>query len=251
WGTMEKLAREKEVVGIYISGHPLDDFKYEMKGYCKTKLTALKDLKPLLGKTVSFGGMITEEDHRTSAKGKPWGSFVIEGYDESYQMRLFNDDYLKNRHLLFRNNFVYVRAIVREGWPDKRTGQPGEPKLQITDIKSLHEVMENYAKELMLKFDIKEIDEQKLQTIYHLLEQNKGKRKVMFEISELDTTQNNVPEIAEISDEDDGEEVMVVEPTVEYKVKNRMVIPSRNTRVDITTELLDELERLGVTFEIN
>lgn len=255
WGTMEKLAREKEVVGIYISGHPLDDFKYEMKGYCRTKLISLKDLKLLLGKTVSFGGMITEEDHRTSAKGKAWGMFTIEGYDESYQLRLFNDDYLKNRHLLFKNNFVYVKAIVREGWPDKRTGQPGEPKLQIVDIKSLHEVMENYAKELMLKLDIKEIDTGKLEKIRYLLEQYKGKRKVVFEISELDSAQTITPNLPEISDDmidsSENEEVMVAEPAVEYKVKNKIVMPSRNTRVDITTDLLEELEQLGVTFEIN
>ncbi len=259
WGTMEKLAKEKEVVGIYISGHPLDDFKYEMQGYCKTKLTALKDLRPMLGKVVSFGGMITEEDHRTSAKGKPWGMFTIEGYDENYQMRLFNDDYLKNRHMLFKNNFVYVKGVVKEGWIDKRTGQPGEPKLQITDVKSLHEVMENYAKELLVKLDVTNFNATMLENLYQLFELNKGKRKVTFEVIEKDTEAitstitPNVDDVDEIIDDDDNdnENILVAEPTVEYKIKNRMTLPSRNTRVEITTELLEELEQMGVEFNIN
>lgn len=254
WGTMEKLAQEKEVVGIYISGHPLDDFKFEMKGYCKTKLAELKDLRPIVGKTVSFGGMITEEDHRTSAKGKPWGMFVIEGYDESYQLRLFNDDYLKNRHLLFRNNFVYVKATIREGWIDKRTGQPGDPRLQVMDIKSLHDVMESYAKELMLRLEIKDFNENKLKEIYTLLEQNKGKRKVVFEILEMEetaTSHTNVNYTDDFDEINEEEEMMTVEPVVENKVKNRLTIPSRNTRVEITNELLAELEQLGITFEVN
>src|SRR5690606_38470866 len=206
-------------------------------------------------KTVSFGGMITEEDHRTSAKGKAWGMFTIEGYDESYQLRLFNDDYLKNRHLLFKNNFVYVKAIVREGWPDKRTGQPGEPKLQIVDNKTLHEGMENYAKQLMMRLHIREIDAGQLEKTNPLHEHKKGKRKIVFEIAELDPDRTITPTIPEIPDDmidsSENEEGMVGEPAVEYKVKNKIVMPSRNTPVDITKDLLEELEQLGVTFEIN
>ena len=59
WNTMEKLAKEKEVVGIYISGHPLDDYKYEMKYFCNTKLQALHNLESLVGKNLSFGGIVT------------------------------------------------------------------------------------------------------------------------------------------------------------------------------------------------
>ncbi|MGL5111791.1 MAG: DNA polymerase III subunit alpha, partial [Flavobacterium sp.] len=58
WSTMEKLAKEKEVVGIYISGHPLDDYKFEMKYFCNVRLEALKNLEQNVTKTLSFAGII-------------------------------------------------------------------------------------------------------------------------------------------------------------------------------------------------
>ncbi len=72
WSTMEKLAKEKEVVGIYISGHPLDDYKFEMKYFCNAKLEALKNLESHINKTLTFGGIITNVQHRTAKNGKGW-----------------------------------------------------------------------------------------------------------------------------------------------------------------------------------
>ncbi|HTO34959.1 MAG TPA: DNA polymerase III subunit alpha, partial [Flavobacterium sp.] len=90
WSTMEKLAKEKEVVGIYISGHPLDDYKYELKYFCNTQLGQLKNLESLIGKSVSVGGIITSVEHRISSKdGKGWAKFTLEGYEESYEFKIF------------------------------------------------------------------------------------------------------------------------------------------------------------------
>src|SRR5690606_11811512 len=78
-----------------ISGHPLDDFKFEMKYFCNVGLEELDDLRPLVGKTLMFGGMISDVQFRTSAKGKDWAMFTVEGYDESKEFRIFNEDFLK------------------------------------------------------------------------------------------------------------------------------------------------------------
>ena len=67
WATMEKLAREKEVVGIYISGHPLDDFKIEMQNFCNVTVSIFENITPLINKEINFGGVVTDIEHRVFA----------------------------------------------------------------------------------------------------------------------------------------------------------------------------------------
>ena len=114
WGTMEKLAREKEVVGIYISGHPLDDFKLEMQNFCNGDISVFRDLPGFLNKEISFGGVVTDVQHRVSKQGKGWGTFIIEDYMNSHEFRIFGEEYLKFKHFLMHNNFVFVRTLIRE-----------------------------------------------------------------------------------------------------------------------------------------
>src|SRR5690606_9935078 len=81
WGTMEKLAKEREVVGIYISGHPLDDFKIEMKTFCNATLAMFNDLQPYVNRELTFGGVVTDVQHRVSKQGKGWAMFTVEDYN--------------------------------------------------------------------------------------------------------------------------------------------------------------------------
>jgi len=72
------------VVGIYISGHPLDDFKVEMEHVCtKDGLKLLQDLDKFKGRDFAFGGMVSLAEHRTSKNGKPFGNFTLEDYDHA------------------------------------------------------------------------------------------------------------------------------------------------------------------------
>ena len=112
WPTLEELKLEKEVVGIYISGHPLDDFQTPLKHFCNAPLEVLKDLNQLLNKELRIGGIIGEVEHRISKNGKGWASFSVEDYTDSYEFRIFGEEYLKFKHFLFENNFVYMSACA-------------------------------------------------------------------------------------------------------------------------------------------
>jgi DNA polymerase-3 subunit alpha len=95
WGTMELLSQEKEVIGIYISAHPLDDFKNEMI-FCNATLKHFKeDLTKHLNMNLSFAGIITDVQHRVSKAGKGWAMFTIEDYGDSHEFRIFGEEYLK------------------------------------------------------------------------------------------------------------------------------------------------------------
>ena len=220
WGAMEKLAREKEVVGIYISGHPLDDFKIEMQSFCNGDISVFRDLPAFLNKEISFGGVVTDVQHRVSKQGKGWASFTIEDYINSHEFRIFGEEYLKFKHFLMHNNFVFVRTLIKEGWINRETGVKGEPRLQFNSFQLLHDVMESYAKKLSIQLNIKEISEEKIQTINDLLKMHSGNHILKFVVF----------------DNDD-----------ELKLE----MSSRLRKIKISQELLEELKSQEVFYKLN
>ncbi|MHC5352624.1 DNA polymerase III subunit alpha [Myroides sp. LJL115] len=262
WSTMEKLAKEKEVVGIYISGHPLDDFKFEMKYFCNVSVEQMANLVPLTGRVVTFAGMISDVQFRTSAKGKDWAMFTIEGYDEGFEFRMFNEEFLKFRHFLLQNTFVHIKVMVKEGWIKKETGERSEPRLQFLEMRLLHEVIPNFSKNLQIKMNVKEIDPDIISELKQVLDKHQGDKTVGFEIVEIEKVMvpadNNILFNA-LDQEEEHEESSLEDMEVnfspmvkeELKVINRIELSSRNARVNITSELLEELESLQVNFGVN
>ncbi|NHM06735.1 DNA polymerase III subunit alpha [Flavobacterium sp. CYK-4] len=264
WSTMEKLAKEKEVVGIYISGHPLDDYKFEMQYFCSAKLEALKNLEQYLNKTLSFGGIITNVQHRTAKNGKGWASFVMEGYDESYEFRIFGEEYLKFRHFLIQNNFTYMKVAVKEGWADKETGKKGEPRLQFLLVQYLQDVLPAFAKKLIIHLNIQDLQSEMITKLSTIFQSNKGEHHVDFEVLELETVKKQVevpsteivgdtdeiPTDEEILSEDNAPMTMTTE-VEETRVVTRLQMPSRKLKIKISGELLQELEKMQVNFKLN
>ncbi len=220
WGTMEKLAKEKEVVGIYISGHPLDDFRIEMKTFCNANLALLKDLEPFVNRELTFGGVVTDVQHRVSKQGKGWALFTVEDYTDSHEFRIFGEEYLKFRHFLLKNSFVYVKMFVREGWINRDTGNKSEPRIQFNNFQLLHDVMDAYAKKLSVQLQISDLQEARVNRLKELFNMHKGDHLLNFII--YDT---------------------------EEQIKLNM--PSRKQKIKISQELLDELESDGVFYKLN
>lgn len=220
WGTMEKLAQEKEVVGVYISGHPLDDFKVEMRTFCNANLALFNELESYVNRELTYGGVVTDVQHRVSKQGKGWAAFTIEDYTDSFEFRIFGEEYLKFRHFLVRNSFVYVRAFVREGWMNRDTGKKGDPRIQFNNFQLLHDVMESYAKKLSIQLNIRDLQEQRIQILQDLFKSHKGDKALNFVIYDNDE-------------------------------KIKLSMPSRKQKVSISQELLDELEHNNVTYKLN
>ncbi len=220
WGTMEKLAREKEVVGIYISGHPLDDFKYEMKYFCNGTLVDFSDLEKNVNRELSFGGVITGVEHRTSKNGKGWATFIIEDYNTAHEFRVFGEEYLRHRPFLVVNTFVYGKALIREGWVNKDTGKKGEPRIQFNSFQLLHDVLESYAKKLTIQLDINELKDSRIERLHELISSNAGNHTLNFVVYEM------------------AEQL-------------KLHMPSRKQKVNISPELLDALEAESVYYKLN
>ncbi|MGB5941691.1 MAG: DNA polymerase III subunit alpha [Leeuwenhoekiella sp.] len=220
WGTMQKLKQEKEVVGIYISGHPLDDFKLEMDNFCNSTIAAFNNLEDNLNKELTVGGVITEVQHRVSKTGKGWGSFIMEDFTDSYEFRIFGEDYLKHRHFLIPNTFVHMRAFVKEGWVNRDTGKKGEPRLQYNDFMLLQEVLEKFSRKLTINLDLKDIEEERINAIKEVLFNHRGDSTLHF---------------------------YIFEPTERIGLN----MPSRRKKVNICNELIAELEEQRVSWKLN
>ena len=262
WSTMEKLAKEKEVVGIYISGHPLDDFKFEMQYFCNSKLETLKSLDQFIGKNLAFGGIVTNVQHRTAKNGKGWATFILEGYDESFEFRIFDEEYLKFRHFLGQNHFVFIKVNIKDGWVNRETGKKSDPRMQFMMVQSLQDVLKTFAKKLVVKLDIMHLQNDLIQQLNAVFQRNKGDNQVMFEVSETEKIliqEEEIPiEVEEIVLDENGDiledentQTIVLKEVIDRKVITKIEMPSRKLKINISNDLLMELDKMQINFKLN
>ncbi len=144
---IEKLKIEKDILGLYISGHPLDKYKFEIKNLCNTNFKKLKDNYKINGKTnLNTAGIVTEVQHKISKNGKPYGSITIEDFDDSYNFLFFSDDYIKFKNYMELGWFLFLSGKMKNKW-----NNPEELEYKIDDIKLLTKVRDDLIKELQKK----------------------------------------------------------------------------------------------------
>ena len=275
WSTMEKLAKEKEVVGIYISGHPLDDYRFAMQFFCNSKLEVLKNLNAIIGKNVTVAGIVSNVQYRTGKNGKDWALFTLEGFDESHEFRIFNEEYLKFRHFLVNNQFVHFKISIKDGWTNRETDKKSDPQINFQDAKLLADVISIFAKKLVIRLNIMDLGADLIQKLNTIFIENQGTSLVDFEVTEtqkivkLVETKPIIQEPllieAEIESNEsdleivldvDSDEVLEFAPTIDEvieEIKTITLLPmsSRKLKVAISNQLLEQLELLQVNFRLN
>ena len=147
WPSLVRLKFEKEVIGFYISGHPLDLYRIELR-----KMQRIKDLSEVdknKNREITIGAMVTAVNHRMSKNGKPFASFTIEDYDDSYELYLFGEDYLKFKMWLNIGEFIFIKGKLQD-----RYKQPGNVEFKISSIQLLADMREKMMKNLTLKLPV-------------------------------------------------------------------------------------------------
>ncbi len=190
WTNLTRLKKEKEVVGIYISSHPLDDFTHEMKHFVSLSLNYLSDLDQLINRELSVGGIVNEVQHLESRNGKGWARFVVEDFTDQYEFRIFGEDYLKYRHFLVVNQFIRIKLTVRQGWTNAETGKVGAPRMHYLNFEMLQNTIENNAKKITLQLDIKELNEEKINLLQQHLKSFKGDKPLFFNVYDSEKRSN-------------------------------------------------------------
>lgn len=114
---LEQLNHEREVIGIYISGHPLDHFGFELEKFCNVDVAHLNDPEDLISRELRVGGIVTAVEHRTTRNGKPFGKFTLEDYSGNYTFVLFGEDYVKFRNFMNVGFFLFIEGtVMRNTW---------------------------------------------------------------------------------------------------------------------------------------
>jgi DNA polymerase-3 subunit alpha len=220
WSNLIRLKKEKDVVGIYISSHPLDDFTHEMKHFMNISLNHLGDLNPLVNRELNLGGIVNDVQHLESRNGKGWARFALEDFSDQYEFRIFGEDYLKYRHFLVVNQFIRIRLSVREGWMNRETGKVGAPRMQFLHFEMLQNTIESNAKKLTLQFDIHQLNENQLVALKDNLRSFKGTQSLYFSV-------------------------------YDPRKKVKLVLNSNKQKVKITSELLHFLDQEQCHYKLN
>jgi DNA polymerase-3 subunit alpha len=170
WPPLVILNKEKEVIGIYLSSHPLDNFKMEMNQFCSHNLSDLRDLNCLRGKDVTVAGMVTTVRHATTKNGKPYGSFTIEDYSDTASITLFSKDYENFRKFLYEGYSLLIKGTVAENtW--KNTP---ELEFRIKTIHMLSSVREELVKTIQIRMPIDVITDGFIQELSQHTTKNSG-----------------------------------------------------------------------------
>jgi DNA polymerase-3 subunit alpha len=177
FSNIEKLRIEKDIVGFYITGHPLDQYKFELQHFCNTNLSQFNDLESLKGRELRFGGIVSNYSHRFTKNGKPYGVLALEDYEGSNAFYLFSEDYLKYKQFFEMDWFLYVRgSVVTQQWKEN------ELEFKFNEISLLSEVREKYYDGIELHMNINLISTELIRKLEVLADEYQGKGAVMVNI---------------------------------------------------------------------
>jgi DNA polymerase-3 subunit alpha len=179
---VQQLRSEKEVTGFYISGHPLNDYKFTIDRYCNVEIAGLRgNLKDYKDQTVMFAGLVTSVSQKMSKRGDPFAIFVLEDFTDSIDLMMFNEDYLKKKHLLEEGSNIFIVGKVEE-----RYNQPGNYSVRINDVMLLSEAMNKMSEKITLKLKATDITTDLTKMLDTTVNENLGKCKLELQIEDPD-----------------------------------------------------------------
>jgi len=176
WSLLERLNKEKALIGIYLSEHPLDGFKYEIDSYCNATLSQFDDINDLKGRDLRIAGIVTSAVEKTTKTGKPYGSMTIEDYSDTLTITLFSKDYMN-----FKEYFTVGYSLLVEGKVQHRFGRE-ENDLEFKPYKMelLHEAKEKMIKSVDVKLPIDKLSDELIEELVTLAKENEGTKSLKF-----------------------------------------------------------------------
>ncbi|MEO0312480.1 MAG: hypothetical protein RIQ89_2137 [Bacteroidota bacterium] len=214
WDILQKLKFEKEVVGFYISGHPLDLFKFEITHFIPNSISETKTDNPIQGKELFLCGMITEVNNGISKNGSPFGTFVLVDYSDSAKFTLFGKDFAAMSGFVTLNSFVCIKGKFAPKFYNA-----DQIEFKINSIFLLSELREKMLKNITIKVDLDRITDDWIDRVDEIFKEAQqgaiGKTAVKIKIAD---PQNNIS----------------------------VTLPSRKYAVNASNNLIAQLEEFSV-----
>lgn len=179
YSELEKLALEKEVVGIYISGHPLDHFKFEIATFCNARCNQLTELDNLEGQEIKIGGIVTAVEHRTSKTGKPFGRFTIADYSGSFTFTLFGRDYIDQKKHMDIGLFLFIEGtIIRNTWGQMNL------EFRIRNVELLSDIAQKRLMGVALRIPVQSVTSQLIESVERVCKKYPGNASLQIFIKD-------------------------------------------------------------------
>lgn len=172
WNLLLKLQKEKDVVGIYLSGHPLDDYRYEWENFA----IPLDKLEGAQGRKVNVAGFVSKAEHRISQKGTGWGRFTIQDYVGSLEMTMFSDTYQKFRAFFDEGASLYIEGEYKQRF------NSDEMEFRVNDVRLLESIGAEKTKSVTLRIPLTKIDAAFIDSIENLCKTYKGRHELKVEL---------------------------------------------------------------------
>ena len=213
WSNFELLTKEKEVVGIYISGHPLEDYLLELKYFCDINLKILNEnLQDLPEREFSFIGLANNAANLESRRGTKYGLIELQDMEGQMEFRLFGEQYLKFMHFLVPGNFLFIKGKVQQR-PKYYKSDEFQKEFRILQIDVLEEVRSKLANSLYVQWNYDQLKKEHVNQLENLFKKHKGKKQIIFELFDQET-------------------------------RSFVTLNSRNFKSNISNELIKNLEKM-------
>jgi len=183
WGLIERLKYEKDMIGIYLTGHPLDNYKFELDNFCSHQIKHLhlinkakggemleadaEEFAKVKNREIVIGGLVSNAQHRTTKMGKPFGAMMFEDYSDSYELVLFGEDYVKLKQFFTDGYFLQIKGTISERFKQKDNWE-----FKITQICLLSDLRDKMSKCLTIQLPLQELSSNLINDLEELLKEN-------------------------------------------------------------------------------
>ena len=180
WSDLERLNQERDLVGIYLSAHPLDEYAVILKHYCTTNISKVqsKDESLRSMESIKFGGIVSGRRVGTSKSGNAYGIIKMEDFENSGEIALFGQDWLKWQHFFVEGTALYITAKLQG-----RRYDPNALDLVIIDIQLLSEVRDTLVKRIVIDVPVDRLDVPMVESLAEIVRENPGNTELCFNIN--------------------------------------------------------------------
>ncbi|KAA6306268.1 DNA polymerase III subunit alpha, partial [termite gut metagenome] len=181
WNDLERLNREKELIGIYLSAHPLDEYSVILNYVCNTRMVELGDISALAGREITMGGIVVGIRMGTTKNGVPFGVARIEDYSGSAEIAFFGKDYLTFQGYLKEGLFLYINARCQP-----KQWKSNELEIKVTSMDLLSNVKESLIEKITVLIPLATLNTELITELSTLTKKSQGKSELCFKVIDID-----------------------------------------------------------------
>ena len=182
WSDLDRLNKERDLVGIYLSAHPLDEYAVVLEHVCNTHMAELENKESLVGREITMGGIVTALRRGTSKNGNPYGIAKIEDYSGAAEIPFFGNDWVTYQGYLGERTFLYIKARCQP-----KQWRQNELELKITSIELLPDVKEKLISKITILIPLTVLNTELVNELVDLTKEHPGSTELYVKVSDPET----------------------------------------------------------------